>query len=224
MGKYIVAGLGVFGYRVAIRLAEQGQEVIGIDSDMDIIENIQDNITQALCMDSTDERALMSLGLDTFNVGVVGIGENFEANLLTAVLMKNGGVQRVVSRAVHPIHIRILKTVGIDDIITPGIDSAEKLVSGFLHHSLLEIIHIDKKTSVAKIIAPLSFVGKTIGKLNLRAQYGVNVISVNRGPHDENDEAEISNPGAETMIEKDDVLLVIGDSSRLERMTKGGSW
>ena len=219
MSKYIVAGLGVFGYRVAVGLASRNEEVVAIDSNIELIEEIKDGVTQAICMDTTDEKALMSLGLSGFDAGVVGIGENFEANLLTAVLLKNSGVKKVISRAVKPLHIRILKAVGIDEIITPGIEAADKLVFNLIHLNLIDIIQIDEKTSVAKINAPESIFNKTIGEVNLRAKFGINVIAINRitGSGDQKQEKILSNPGADSVIQKGDVLLVIGEVENLIR-------
>ena len=91
---------------------------------MDLIEEMRDLVTYAVCMDSTDEKALDTIGLKDVDVGIVCIGEDFEANLLTSVLLKQKGVKRVISRASGPLHIKILKAVGIHQIITPGVEAA----------------------------------------------------------------------------------------------------
>jgi trk system potassium uptake protein TrkA len=128
----------------------------------------------------------------------------------------------VISRASRPLHIKILKTIGIDEIVNPGIDAAEKLVYGLMHRNLLDLVHIDENTSVAKIQAPDEFVGKSIGQLNLRARYGVNVIAIStvRKTNGNQEETVRSNPGADVVIKRNDILVVIGHPDELEKLTK----
>jgi len=222
MSKYIVAGLGVFGFNAALKLAERGEDVLAIDDKMDLVEEIQDKVSHAVCLDTTDEKALNSLGLKDFDAAIVGIGENFEANLLTCVLLKSGGVKKVISRSSNPIHTKILKAAGIDEVITPGIEAAEKVVFSLLHRNLIDIIYVDEKLSVAKIEATAEFIGNSIGKLNLRAKYGINVIAIHKAALDGEGASRdaINNPGAETVIQKGDLLLVVGDTDALEAITR----
>jgi trk system potassium uptake protein TrkA len=91
MDKYVIIGLGVFGRSLAENLIQKGTEVIVVDKNMELIEEVRDLVTYAVSFDSTDEKALDSLGLKDVNVGIVCIGEDFEANLMTSVLLKQKG-------------------------------------------------------------------------------------------------------------------------------------
>lgn len=227
MDKYIVVGMGVFGRTLADELIDKGSEVIAVDNDMDLIEEIRDKVTFAVCMDSTDEKALDSIGLKDVDVGVVCIGEDFEANLLTSVLLKQKGVSRIITRASNPLHIKIFKAVGIDQIITPGVEAAEKLAFRLIHQNMIDISYISDTTAAVKIRVPSNFSQKTLGKLNLRARFGVNVVAIHRMEEVEDGEGRrvtrervVSNiPGAETVVSSEDILVVIGEKGALEGMT-----
>jgi trk system potassium uptake protein TrkA len=227
MEKYIIIGLGVFGRALAENLIEKGAEVIVVDKNMELIEEIRDLVTYAVSFDSTDEKALDTLGLKDVSVGIVCIGEDFEANLLTSVLLKQKGVKKVISRASDPLHIKILKAVGIDQIITPGVEAAEKLAYGLIHKSLLDVSYISETTAAAKISVPPNFAGKTLGKLNLRARFSINVVAIHRIIDVETSEGivkqekVISNiPGADTVLEPTDILVVIGETADLEKVIR----
>jgi trk system potassium uptake protein TrkA len=227
--KYMVIGLGAFGKTLAMSLMENEVEVVAIDSNMEMVDEIQDDVTYAVCLDSTDEKALLSLGLEDFDFAIVCIGGDFEATLLTSVLLKNGGVKHVITRASDPIHIKILKAVGIDEIITPEIEVAEKLSYRLIYKNLFDIIHIDDSIAVVRIKAPETFVGKTIGELNLRAKYKINVIAIEEklSKDIQKDKKQkirkgliVNNtPGAETVINEEDVLIVTGDAKDLKKLT-----
>jgi trk system potassium uptake protein TrkA len=225
--KYVIIGLGVFGRSLAEKLIQKGTEVIAIDKDMDLVEEVRDLVTYAVCMDSTDEKALDALGLKDVDVGIVCIGEDFESNLMTAVLLKQKGVKKIISRASDPLHIKILKAVGIDQIITPGVEAAEKLAYSLVHKSLLDISYISETTAAAKISVPASFAGKTLGKLNLRARFGINVVAIHRMVEQSGKEGPIlqekviSNiPGADTVIDASDILVVIGETENLDKIMR----
>ena len=225
MDKFLIIGLGVFGRALAENLIQKGVEVITIDKNMELIEEISDQVTYAACLDSTDEKALDSLDLKDVDVAVVCIGENFEATLMTSVLLKQKGVKRVISRASEPLHIKILKAVGMDQIVTPGVEAAEKLSYSLIHKSLLDINYISETTAAAKINIPASFAGKTLGKLNLRARFGVNVVAIHRWAElegksgKERVERVASNtPGADTVLEAGDILVVIGETENLDKV------
>lgn len=227
MDKYIIIGLGVFGRALAEDLINKGAEVIAVDKDMELVEEIRDLVTYSVCLDSTDEKALDSIGLNGVDVGIVCIGEDFEANLLTSVLLKQKGVKKVISRASGPLHIKIFKAVGIDQIITPGVEAAEKLANSLVHKGLMDINYISETTAAAKIHVPSSFAGKTLGKLNLRARFGINVVAIHRivevdgkdGPVSQ--EKAISNiPGADTIVEANDILVVIGETEDIDKVMK----
>ena len=126
MDKFVIIGLGVFGRALAENLAQKGTEVIAVDRNMELVEEIRDLVTYSVCMDSTDEKALESLGLNDVDVGIVCIGEISKPISSHRVLLKHNGV-KVISRASDPLHIKIPKAVGIDQIITPGVEAAEKL-------------------------------------------------------------------------------------------------
>ena len=47
----------------------------------------------------TDEEVLSSLGMRNFDCGVVAIGDDIQASILTAILLKDLGVKQVVAKA-----------------------------------------------------------------------------------------------------------------------------
>lgn len=222
MDRYIVIGLGVFGRNLALKLMDRGAEVVVVDSRMEFIEQMSEKVTYAACLDSTDEKSLKGLNLGEFDAGAVCIGEDFEANLLTCVLLKQNGVAKVVTRASNPTHVKILKAVGIDQIITPEVEAAERLANSLIHSRLIDLTVIGDTTAVAKVAAPPAFVGRTIENLKLRAKFGVNLIAIHRMTCKDGkepcEETKNANPSADTVIEENDILVVIGDAANLRKL------
>jgi trk system potassium uptake protein len=211
--KFCVIGLGRFGYSVATVLAENGMEVIAIDNNESIVASIRDNVTQAICMRATDEASLRSVGIDEMDTVIVAMGENFaQSILITAILKKKLNVPRVIARAINDIHKDILKLVGADRIILPekeiGIKIADILSSPFV-----EIIRLTKDFSIAQIIAPKKFVGRSVNDLDLFTNYRVHCIGIKQ-------EDSMSSLDPEYIIAEGAKLIFSGKNENLEKIVK----
>lgn len=212
--KFCVIGLGRLGYQLAIVLAENGMEVMAIDSSESIVASIRDQVTQAICMRVTDEASLRSIGIEEMDTVIVAMGENFaQSILITALLKKRIEISNVIARAINDIHKDILKLVGADRIVLPekevGIRLADTLSSPFT-----DLTRLNKEFSISKIRAPKSFIGKTAQSLHLFETYNVHCIGIEEGVD------TITPVGADHIIKEDDRLIVAGNNSDLEKVAK----
>ncbi len=211
--KFCVIGLGRFGYQLATTLAENGMEVMAIDSNESIVASIRDKVTQAICMRVHDEAALRSVGVDEMDTVIVAMGENFaQSILITALLKKRLKVPNVTARAINEIHQEILELIGADRTILPemeiGTRFADKLSSSFI-----DLLRITKNFSISQIIVPASFIGKSLEELNLYENYKVHPIGVKK-------ESKVASVGPDYEVEENDKLIVSGHNENLEVVAK----
>ena len=96
--QYAVIGLGRFGISVARRLHEAGQEVLGIDVNEERVEDAELYVTHAVVADSTDEKALTSIGIRNFDCVIVAIGNDMQSSILTVMILKDLGVKKVIAK------------------------------------------------------------------------------------------------------------------------------
>ncbi|KKP24699.1 MAG: TrkA-N domain protein [candidate division TM6 bacterium GW2011_GWF2_28_16] len=211
--KCTVIGLGRFGYQLATSLADQGMEVMAIDSNESIIAAIRDKVTQAVCLRVTSEDSLLTLGIEDMDIVVVAMGEDFaQSILITALLKKQLHVKNVIARAVSSIHESILMLVGADRVVFPEQDLGIKLANN-LSFSLIEFFQVTEKFALTEIIAPKNFVGKTISNLNLKKSHQVSCIGVNI-------DEEINLLEPDYVIQAGDKLLIAGNNDKLANLAK----
>lgn len=222
MERFAVIGMGRFGRRLAKLLTDAGAEVIAVDRRGDLIETMRDDVARAVCMDATDEEALRNQGIDEVDTVIVGIGTNFEAAILTTVLLKQMGVPRVITRATTAVRAQILTRIGADDIVNPESESADRWRTRLVAPSMIDHIELSDGFSLIQTTAPKPFVGKTLGQIDMRKNHHVQVIAVRRKAEDTDVEGRrrtqeivISVPTAETIIQNGDVLLLIGSDEAL---------
>jgi trk system potassium uptake protein TrkA len=211
--KFCVIGLGRFGYQVATVLAENGMEVLAIDSDESIVASIRDSVAHAIVMDVTDEASLRSIGVDEIDTVIVAMGENStQTILITAILKKHLKTPYVITRAIDDLNKEILTLVGADRVILPekeiGIRLADNLSSPFV-----DVTRLTKQFSVINIVAPEEFIGKSIKEIDLFDEYEVHCIG-------KKEEEKIISVGPEYIIKELDKLIFAGPNKNLEKLAK----
>jgi trk system potassium uptake protein TrkA len=210
--QYVVIGLGRFGTSVAKTLYDLGNDVLAIDSDESIVQEISDSVTHAVQLDATDENALRSIGIRNFDVAVVTIGSNVQSSVMVALLIKELGVKYIIAKAHNELHAKVLYKIGADRVVLPEKDMGIRVAHNLVSSNILDYIELSPDYSIAEIVSPKEWHGKNLRELNMRANYGINVMAIKR----END-VNIS-PTADDIIEPGDVIVAIGGSEELSKV------
>lgn len=214
MKSYIVIGLGRFGQTLARQLCMLGAEVLALDKRSDLVQQVADDVTHAVVGDGQDKEVLRALGARNFDCAIIAIGSNLAASVLTAMNLKELGVPYVICKAHDETHRKVLEKLGVDRVIIPEQENAQRLARSLNSHNVLEYIELSEDYGILEIPAPKGWIGKTIKELNIRAKLGVNIIAV------ENDKKTNVSPSADYCIAEGDVMVVLGDNYALEAVQK----
>jgi trk system potassium uptake protein TrkA len=224
--KVAVIGIGNFGAHLAVTLAKQGAEVLAIDSSMDRLEDIKDKVTYTVRLDSTEEKALRDQGLTELDAVIVAIGDDFEATLLTIVALQNIGVKRIIARATTKTHERILRHLGIEEVISPAVEAAERLADSLMYRGVIDSLELSSDYSIVEVSAPEAFIGKSLGELQLRENFDVNLITIKRveqeprllGLRSRTVEKILGIPTPDMVVQRGDVLVLFATKPAISRM------
>ena len=213
--EFVVFGLGKFGLSVAKALADNGCQVMAVDSEQSKVEEIAEDVTYAICTDVTDAEAIQSLGIRNFDGAIVAIGENLEASVLVTIIAKEMGIPYVLAKAQTDLQAKVLKKVGADKIIFPEKETGIRIAHNLVHGNFFDAIELSNKYSMMDFDVPPEWVGKSLRELNLRATKKINIIGIKR-----NDEFEIT-PDPDAPLTANEVLVVIGKNQTLSKLTGG---
>lgn len=211
INSYAVIGLGRFGTSIATKLSEAGQEVLGIDINEERVEDANSVVTHAMIADTTEIEALKSIGIRNFDTVIVAIGNDIQASILSVLLLKELGVKKVIAKALNKLHGQVLYKVGADWVVHPERDMGERVAHQLLSPNVLNFIELSDKYSVEEIKIPDCMSNKSLRELDLRAKYNLSVIAIRH-----NNTIKIS-PSPDESIEREDVLVVIGENADLAR-------
>ena len=217
--KFCVIGCGYFGLNLALRLTEFGAEVLAIDKKEEIIDRLADKVTHVLSLDTTEKRAMQSLGLKDMDAVIVAIGEGFESSILTTAILQEIGVKNIYNRVTSPTHERLLKLMDINELLVPEAEAADHLANRLMLPGLIEIYKITEDYGIYEIAAPKVFHNKTLIEINLRKDYSLNLVTIKRlikkrgilTLGEKQVDAVIGVPSPDTKIMENDVLVVSGD-------------
>ncbi len=219
--KFAVIGLGQFGTAIAKTLARRGVEVLAIDRDEHIVEEIADSVANAVALDSTDKKALLSVDIQEFDAVVVAIGEDFEQLLLTTTQLMELGVKRIMARARGKNQQIILNKIGVDEILSPedevGANVAEKLVDP----SIVSFLDLPDDYCIMEIECPDKVKGRKLSEIKLRENYELNLITLKVETNNDSGLNKtykiVGIPNSETVLASEHYLVVFGKHENLER-------
>ncbi len=208
-----VIGLGAFGSTVALELTRLGNDVLGIDLNSTRTNAIADNIAKAVIADARDERILRELGVHESDVVVVAIGEDLEANILAALLVKSMGKPKVWAKAYNHNHHRILQKLGVDYIVHPEHEMGLRVARTLIYPEVMDYIDMGDDQFLSEVRASERLVGKTIEALHLQ-EHDVRCLLV------KHQGLAMSPPPDHYQFELGDQILLFGSLGRLRKVSK----
>lgn len=212
MKQFIVLGLGRFGSAVATTLAEMGYEVLGVDNDVERVNDLKNKITEVVQADISEEKVLTELGAKNFDAAIVGVASNLESSILTTIILKEMGIKYIIAKAQNNLHAKVLEKIGVDKIVFPERDMGIRIARSLITPNIKDYIELEPDYSIIEIEAPLDFEDKTLSELDLRNKYGINVLAIKR-----DNNFNIS-PQAKDVIRKGDFLIVIGETEKITKL------
>ncbi len=175
--KYIIIGMGNFGAFLAQRLTELGHEVVGVDSSASRIELIQKKITHAVVLDATDSQAVKNLPMKGCDVVVIAIGEDVGASIMTTAIFKQMNVKRIIGRAINSVQETVIRAIGVDEIIHPEEETAQRLATRLELKGVLDSLQISDDYNIVEVKLPKRYIGVSVQEANIRREFGLNILS-----------------------------------------------
>ncbi|NLE65547.1 MAG: TrkA family potassium uptake protein [Elusimicrobia bacterium] len=218
MKQVVVIGVGSFGFYLAKELYKRGFEVIAIDKDPARIQEVQEVAVQAIVADSTDIDALRALGIEGAEMVVLGVGTSLSDSILTALNIKDLGVSKVFAKAMSEEHGRILRKIGVTDIVFPEKDLAAVVARKFDNPNMIDYIPFIEGYTIVELAPLEDFIGKKLKEINLTNRFGIQVIAVKDVL---SDNVNIV-PTGDYMIKDSDVLVLLGAQESIERLQAKG--
>jgi trk system potassium uptake protein TrkA len=208
MAEYLVVGLGIFGRALALEIQALGNEVIGVDRDMAIVQEMSGQIREAIQADATSEATLAELGVSEVDAAVVATG-NVEDAIMITLLLKRLGVKYVIAKASSELQGEILRRVGADRVVFPEHETAVRLAHGIAVPEIVDYLSITSDMGIAKLEVPHHLVGLSYAESQMDQRFDIYLVAIVRR------ERVIFGAPLREKFEANDVLIVAGKDAQL---------
>lgn len=210
---YGIIGLGRFGMALAKSLAQAGKEIVVVDRQEEKVRQMQEYTENAFVTDYLSKETLMEMGIQNCDTVIICIGEQIDTNILTTLHVVSLGVPRVIAKAISEDQGEVLKKIGAE-VVYPERDMALRVGRRLVSHNLMDYISLDKEVEIQQIPILASMIGKTVEAVNVRKNFGLNIIALERNGH-----ADI-NIRPEDVFKEGDVLVVVGKVDDIKKFMK----
>lgn len=217
MQSFVILGLSRFGRSVAKSLYEQGQEVLVIDENEELIQEMSNYVTYAMVGNVTDENILKAAGIKNFDAAVVSTGKDLGSSIVVTQMLKDMGIRYIVAKAQNEMHVKLLTKLGVDRVVFPEQDMGERVARNLVLTNIIDYIELSPEYTIVEINSPRRWERKTLKELNVRAKYGIYIIAIKNGLH-----INVA-PAASYIVKGDDILVVIGSNSEIDKLNRGCS-
>ena len=211
MKSILLIGLGRFGRHIAMKLDELNHQVMAVDKNEDRVNAALPYVTNAQIGDATNQGFMESLGVNNFDVCIVAIGDNFQSSLEATSLLSELGARQVVSRAARDVHAKFLLKNGANEVIYPEKQMAQWAAIRYSADHILDYIELDKEHAIFELSIPESWIGKTVGQLDIRNKHNINIMAFKY-------QGELNmNIKSDTLIPSGHSMLVLGDIKNIQK-------
>ncbi|MBN7814373.1 potassium channel family protein [Algoriphagus pacificus] len=221
--KYIIVGMGNFGGYLAMRLTDMGHEVIGVDNSENRIDIIKDKITHAVTMNATDTQAVKNLPLRDCDVVIIAIGEDVGASIMSTAIFKQLNVKRIIARAINDLHETVIRSIGVDEIIHPEEETADRLSKRLQMKGVMDSLEISDEYNIVEVKVPKRYIGMKVSEAEIRKEFFLNILTVIKLEDKTNllgiktqEKKVIGVITPEYSLEENDILLLFGKIKNIQ--------
>ncbi len=216
MKRFLVIGIGNFGFAMAQSLVHRGNEVIAIDLDGDVVDRLASSVSYAAVGDGTDFETLQRLGAKDVDAAIISTGDDLAASILATMALRDLKIKDIYVKVISNEHARVMGRMGVTDVVFPERDSAQALANRISGVALMNFVKLGSEFSVQEMGVPSAWIGKSLRELQLRQNHDVTIVAL----HNMLTGVISATPDPDHPLSDSDTLMVAGMDSALERVAK----
>ena len=122
-------------------------------------------------------------------------------------------VKKIVVKALDPLHGKMLQKIGADKVIYSEKEMGVRVAHNLISPGIVDYIEMENNITILSIHVPEDWIGKSILDIDIRKKYNITVVAIKR-------KGEMYvNPHPDMQLASDDMLIILGDSESVKRVT-----
>jgi len=220
-GHYIIAGFGRVGRHVAAEFKAKNVPFCVIEKSESLSQKIQEDGYILLKGDATDDEVLQRAAIERAHTLISTLPEEALNVYLTLTARHMNPTLNIIARADFEEGEKKLIRAGANHVIIPHVLGGIRMAKAALQPNVVDCMHMasvgEEGFLVEELVVPdnSSLAGRSIAESDIKNKYGVSIIGVKQN----NARMDI-NPSASTILNKDDIVVVIGHVEDLEQLNQ----
>jgi len=243
----IIIGFGVNGRNVARAARVAGIPYAIIEMNPETVRSEQAQGEPIYYGDATREAVLQHANIKDARIVVAAINDPTATRRIAEIIRRLNPKVHLIVRTRYLQEVKPLYELGADEVIPEEFETSVEIFTRVLAKYLIPRDEIERLVtevrsdgyemfrSLSKTSASFSdlklqlpdvdistfrisqgspLIGKTLAQIELRRRYGVSVVAIRRGAQ------VLSSPGADTLLQSNDVLFVLGSSEKISEATR----
>lgn len=218
---FVIAGFGRVGRQVAKEFQAKGVACVVIEQNETAADQIMAQGFVTLVGDATDDEVLLTAGIERANTLISTLPEEAQNVYLTLTARYMNPKLKIIARADFEEGEKKLTRAGADHVIIPHVLGGIRMAKAALQPHVVDFMQMaslgDEGLLVEEFLVPdnSSLVGQSLADSKLKQTYGITIIGVKQPGARMN-----INPKAETVLNGQDVIVMIGVEDDLERFSR----
>jgi voltage-gated potassium channel len=222
---FIVIGAGKTGAFVCRNLLKSHKDFVVVDKNMDRLDQLKQELGEDFLYyqgDITDENVMLNAGMAKASTVILTLPSDVD-NLFAVLTAKTINEDiKVIAKANEPESVKKLEYAGIDRILVESEISGNRLAYMATQPNVVSFLETvtraaNRELQLEEVEIPENswMVDKTLKEISLPSLVNLIVISIQK-----KENKNIFNPRAETKVTKGDVLIVLGEEEKIEKLKK----
>lgn len=215
---YIICGYGRMGKKIAQELYKRKTPFVILEKELENPKQMEKY--QYIAGDATEDENLIKAGIQKAK-GLVSVLSSDIANTFTTLSARGLNPSlKIIARAEDESSREKLLKAGADRVVLPYEIGGYRITQALLRPIVVDFIdEVFSRSDLGlgieevKIVEESKLVGKSIAESEIRSDFNTIIVGIYR------DSGKlIYNPRSDTMIEKKDILIVIGEIKKLDKL------
>jgi voltage-gated potassium channel len=219
---YVLCGYGRIGSFIAREFAVENVPFVVVEKDSKRIRLLEEDGFAYVEGDATDDEILISAGVERARCLVAATGSDANNLYITLSTRALNPTIYILSRAAEEAAERKLLSAGANRVVSPYLIGAARMFNAVLRPNIVEFVdlvverkHLELQLEEITVEDASRFKGKPLRESGIRRELGLIVVAIKKAAGD-----MIFNPSSETLIEKGDCLIVLGEKKHLGMLGK----
>ncbi len=219
---YIVCGYGRMGRALTRFLIQRYLNVVVIEQDENRIPTMNSDGILYLVGKATDEDILFKAGIERARGLLTVVGSDADNVFMVLLARQINPDIFIVSRAIQNSAKKTLLAAGANKIVSPYDLGARRMAHAILRPTVIQFLEMafaddsaDIQVEEIPVFGKSQLANRSLVDTGIRKSFDVIIITIKKA-----DGTMVFNPGADTRLESEDTLVVVGKAANILQLSK----